>query len=92
LLKSKSIIQMNKFIEIEKILTAFSDTNFILIGDTGELDFDIYHQLELKYPERIKQVILNKAGNIKKEEMLTEFVKENTKYKVLSGFTKLFDD
>ena len=92
LLKSKSIIQRNKFIEVEKILIAFSDTNFILIGDTGELDFDIYHQLEQKFPERIKQVILNKAGNIKKEKMLEAFVKGNSKYKVLTGFTKVMDD
>ena len=91
LLKSKSIIQRNKFIEVEKILIAFSDTNFILVGDTGELDFDIYQELEGKYPERVKQVILNKAGNRKKEKMLEKFVKDNPKYKVLTGFTKVFE-
>ncbi|MFT6336517.1 MAG: phosphatidate phosphatase APP1 [Halioglobus sp.] len=92
LLKSRPIAQRNKFIEVEKILIAFSDTNFLLIGDTGELDFDIYQQLEEKYPERIEQIILNKAGNRKKEKMLHEYVKKNTKYKMLTGFTKVFDE
>jgi phosphatidate phosphatase APP1 len=92
LLKSRTIAQRNKFIEVEKILIAFSDTNFLLIGDTGELDFDIYQQLEEKYPERIEQIILNKAGNRKKEKMLHEYVKKNTKYKMLTGFTKVFDE
>ena len=92
LLRSKTIEQRNKFIEVEKLLIAFSDTNFILIGDTGELDFDIYKEIEKKYPERIEQIILNKAGNRKKEKMLQEFVKSNTKYKMLTGFTKVFDE
>ncbi|MFT4536674.1 MAG: phosphatidate phosphatase APP1 [Saprospiraceae bacterium] len=92
LLKSRTIVQRNKYIEVEKILIAFSDTNFLLIGDTGELDFDIYQQLEEKYPERIEQIILNKAGNRKKEKMLHEYVKKNTKYKMLTGFTKVFDE
>ena len=92
LLKSKSIDQKNKYKEVEKILIAFSDTNFILIGDTGELDFDIYKALEYRYPERILQVILNKAGNLKKEKMLEKYVKLNPKYKMLTGFSKVFDD
>jgi phosphatidate phosphatase APP1 len=91
LLKSRTIAQRNKYIEIEKIFVAFCDTNFLLIGDTGELDFDIYQQLEEKYPERIEQIFLNKAGNRKKEKMLEEYVKENPKYKVLTGYSKLFD-
>ncbi len=92
LLRSKTIAQRNKFIEVEKLLIAFSDTNFILIGDTGELDFDIYKMIEEKYPERIEQVILNRAGNRKKEKMLEQYVKNNTKYKMLTGFTKVFDE
>jgi len=92
LLKSKTIEERNKFIEVEKILVAFSDTNFILIGDTGELDFDIYQALEKKYPFRIEKIILNKAGNRKKEKMLEEYIKNNPKYKMLTGFTKVFDE
>ena len=92
LLKSKTIEQRNKFIEIEKLLIAFRDTNFILVGDTGELDFDIYKEIEKRYPDRILKIILNKAGNKKKEKELHAFVKKNDKYKMVTGFTKVFDE
>lgn len=89
LLRSKTIKQRNKFVEIEKILTAYSDTKFILIGDTGELDFDIYIQIKEKYAERIPQIILNKAGNPKKEAMIERYIVERPYVRVIDGYTEI---
>ena len=73
-LRSKEINEYNKFIEIEKLLIAFKNTIFTLIGDTGEKDFDIYKTIMEKYPDRIKQIILNDAGNQKKIEEVKAYV------------------
>jgi len=91
LLKSKEIAQRNKYIEIEKLLKAFSETNFVLVGDTGEIDFDIYKEIEAKYPDRILRIILNKAGNRKKEKMLSQYVVDHPKFQVVEGFSVFFD-
>lgn len=63
LLKTRDIHEFNKYKELEKLLTAFGNTRFTLIGDTGELDFDIYKAIYEKYPDRIERIILNNAGN-----------------------------
>jgi phosphatidate phosphatase APP1 len=91
LLRSRDIKEYNKYIEIEKLLVAFGDTNFTLIGDTGELDFDIYKAILEKYPHRIEQIILNNAGNEKKIAEVEEYVKkeEIDKIKITNEFENL---
>ena len=91
LLKSREIVEYNKYIEIEKLLIAFGTTNFILIGDTGELDFDIYKAILEKYPDRIEQIILNNAGNEKKIVEVEEYVKTTQidKIRIVNGFEDL---
>jgi len=89
LLKSRTIAQRNKFVEIERILMAFSNQKFILVGDTGELDFDIYIAIKERYPEQITQIILNKAGNKKKESMITEYAKEYQYVSIVAGYTDI---
>jgi len=64
LLRSRTIPEYNKYIEIEKLLIAFKDTNFTLIGDTGEKDFNIYKAILEKYPDKISRIMLNNACNI----------------------------
>ncbi|MDF1698990.1 MAG: App1 family protein, partial [Saprospiraceae bacterium] len=77
LLKSRRIIEYNKYVELEKLLLAFGDTTFTLIGDTGELDFDIYKAIYEKYPDRIERIILNMAGNSRKVAEAKEYGKLN---------------
>jgi len=67
LLRHREIEEYNKYIEIERMLIAFEKTSFYLIGDTGEKDFDIYRAIAKKHPERIKEIIMVKAGNAEKE-------------------------
>jgi len=74
ILKYRDITEYNKYIEIEKLLIAFKDTTFTLIGDTGEKDFDIYKAILEKYPDRIDRIILNNAGNQKKISEVNKYL------------------
>lgn len=90
-LKSRAIPEYNKYIEIEKLLTAFSETSFTLIGDTGEKDFDIYKAILEKHPNRILRIILNDAGNCKKTGEVNEYIANTGKdnIQIVKGYTNL---
>ena len=47
-----------KLLAIENILRTYPDLPFILIGDSGEKDADIYLQVARKYPGRITAIFL----------------------------------
>lgn len=87
LLRSRDITEYNKYIEIEKLLIAFRDTSFTLIGDTGEKDFDIYRVILEKHPERIERIILNNAGNQKKIDEIKAYISES-----INGIVTIVDD
>jgi len=93
LLRSRAIEQYNKYIEIEKLLQVFSETKFILIGDTGEKDFNIYLAILEKYPNRIKQILLHNVGNRKKLEEIRVFKEEDpaAKIYIVDDYLKMID-
>jgi len=90
-LRSKEITEYNKYIEIEKLLIAFKDTSFTLIGDTGEKDFNIYIAILEKHPDRINRIILNDAGNRKKIEEVDNFLVNNKSadISIVNGYSEL---
>lgn len=45
---------------IERILNLFPRRMFILVGDSGEKDPEIYGEIERKYPDRIKLILIRK--------------------------------
>jgi len=90
LFQKRMIIEYNKYKEIVKMLNAFSSTSFILIGDTGEKDFDIYVEVQKNYPERVLKIILNDAGNSKKRKIIDRYNEDNSnqmKVEVVNGFS-----
>ena len=78
LMKSRPIEDYNKYIEIEKMLLIFEKTNFILIGDSGEKDFDIYKAIAIEHPSRISDIIINSIGNRKKEAEIQEVINDQS--------------
>lgn len=68
---------------IEKILDTYPHLQFVLIGDNGESDPQIYAEIVKKYPDRIKNIyirsIRKEAENIEK---LSELIDEVAKSKV----------
>jgi phosphatidate phosphatase APP1 len=47
---------------ISQILDLYTDLPFILIGDSGEADPEIYHEIVHRYPERILAVYIRKIS------------------------------
>jgi phosphatidate phosphatase APP1 len=50
-----------KLAAIEPILRSFPNRRFVLVGDTGEQDPEIYSQLARKYPEQIAAIYIRNA-------------------------------
>jgi len=63
-----------KQIEIEHILNTYQDLEFILIGDCGEHDPDIYLHLAKAFPNKIKAIYLRSVDHAKKMERIKELV------------------
>lgn len=52
--------------EIRNILKTYPDLQFVLIGDSGEHDADIYIEIAEEYPERIKAIYLRSVTHEKR--------------------------
>ena len=50
---------------------------FILIGDAGEIDIDIYTSIARKYPERVKSIYIRAVDKSSKNDRITEFKHQN---------------
>lgn len=50
---------------IEKILAAFPKMKFILVGDSGERDPEIYRTIRTRHPERVHAVVIRKVPGSK---------------------------
>lgn len=50
--------QEYKLSKLRPILKAFKKRNFILIGDSGEVDLEIYLKLTLEFPKRVSAIVI----------------------------------
>lgn len=48
----------HKINAIEKLLESFPDRPFLLIGDSGQKDPEIYHEIVKRHPHRIKGILI----------------------------------
>lgn len=48
---------------IEKLLRDFPSRRFLLVGDSGEVDVDIYSDLYRRYPGRVAKVLIRQVEN-----------------------------
>jgi len=67
-----------KQLEILNLLKTYTDLPFILIGDSGEHDADIYKEIAELYPDRIKAIYL-RSVNSKKRMIRVRGLFENYK-------------
>jgi phosphatidate phosphatase APP1 len=52
----------HKFKSIRRIMDLYSDLPFILVGDSGQEDPEIYHEVVTKYPGRILAIYIRNVG------------------------------
>ncbi|QOD60299.1 DUF2183 domain-containing protein [Polaribacter haliotis] len=62
--------------EIVNILKTYTNLSFILIGDAGEHDADIYMEIVKLYPNRIKAIYLRSVRHVKRMARITELIKD----------------
>lgn len=62
--------------EIVNILEMYPDLPFVLIGDSGEKDGDIYIEVAKKYPSQIKAIYLRSVNDEKRIERVTKLFNE----------------
>ncbi len=68
----------HKLVQVERIFNIIQDIPFILIGDSGQHDAEIYLQVVKDFPGRVKMVYIrdvNPANQNKMEKMAQEFDK-----------------
>ena len=68
----------HKFWEIENILLTYPELNFVLIGDSGQEDPNIYREVVKKYPNRILAIYIRDV-QLPEREKIAQLVSEELK-------------
>lgn len=63
----------HKINAIEFLLRFYPEKKYILVGDNGQKDMDIYQEIVSKYHSRIKGVMIRKLPYIKNEKKILQF-------------------
>ena len=63
LLKEISGSHGHKRATIERLIEHFPTLRFVLVGDAGEHDADIYHAVAERYPERVRAIVIRNVAN-----------------------------
>ncbi len=76
--KTKDLELQNKYQEIVKVMVAHEELTFILIGDAGEVDVDIYEQIARHYPNRISAIYIRSVNSKKRMQRVREFAESTS--------------
>lgn len=72
----------HKFREIKNILLAYPDLNFVLIGDSGQEDPNIYREVVRKFPGRILAIYIRDVQLADREKIAVDISKDMVADKV----------
>ena len=75
--RNKQQTNPHKYQEIVHILDTYPKLSFILIGDSGERDGDIYLDISRKHPGRIKAIYLRSVNDAKRVGRIKEMFENN---------------
>ena len=70
LIRTGAQSRTEKVKHIEFILNFYPNMKFVLIGDTGQHDMDIYHQVCQDYPDRVEAVLIHRLNRKKDKRMI----------------------
>lgn len=73
LLGSGKVNNNHKLESIQFLFSFFEQKDFVLIGDNGQKDLDIYHKIARKYPERVKGIIIRRLPYRKDQSRINQF-------------------
>ncbi len=69
--------------EILNLLNVYPNLKFVLIGDSGEKDADIYTEIAKKYPNRILGIYLRSVNHKRKEKRILKIINSFTTIPIL---------
>ena len=72
--------EQHKKHEIEKIIEMYPQLQFVLIGDGGERDADIYLEMYQKYPGKIKAIFIRRLGDLFHQSRLEKLAEGHEDY------------
>lgn len=61
----------HKFRKIKMLFQTYPDLSFILIGDNGQHDPEIYSKVVAEYPDRVKAIYIRAIKKVGKDERIT---------------------
>ncbi len=68
----------HKYSTIRQILDTYPDMGFLLIGDSGEKDADIYLRIAREYPERIRAIYIRDVRSPWRARRITKLIEDVT--------------
>ncbi len=87
--KSRKNTHEHKYDKIKFLLQLFDNQRFILIGDSGQKDPDIYTNLAYDFPGRIESIYIRKTGKRAYKDRLGNF---NERLRLVNTFFLQVDD
>ena len=81
--KTKKRKVSHKEHEIKNIIKTYPNKKFVLIGDAGEHDIDIYLDVVKHYPDRIKAIYIRTINHKKRMLRIQRLIKDYTNVPVL---------
>ncbi len=82
LLKSGRVNSNHKINSIEFLLKFYPEKQFILVGDNGQKDMDIYNEISSRYRDRIKGVLIRELPYIKNSRRVNRYRESISKFGV----------
>lgn len=55
----------HKITEITRIMERFPDRKFLLLGDSGEMDPEVYRRIQEMFPDQVQEIIIRDVVNAK---------------------------
>ncbi|MBW4969584.1 DUF2183 domain-containing protein [Croceibacter atlanticus] len=81
--KTKKRKESHKEHEIKNIIKTYPNKKFVLIGDAGEHDIDIYLDIVKHFPNRIKAIYIRTVNHKKRMLRIQRLIKDYTNVPVL---------
>lgn len=82
----------HKVVKIEFLLAFYPDLKFILIGDSGQKDPEIYYEIAKQYPDRILSVYIRHVSSDKRKQEIEKYINELSKLKITMLLTEEIED
>lgn len=80
--RKKTLVQKNKYLKVKHLLETYPNMKFILIGDAGEHDTDIYLSIAKEFPSRILAIYIRSVSSKSRIARIERLIENETDVEV----------